>query len=90
MTTPGELIMAPGRCSITYIRRTNIPVFQLSIDLNGPPESHYQIGQELLNIFIRFYMYWVHPVTDDSITVFNDSRTLGAISMTSYLIADKN
>jgi len=27
---------------------------------------------------------------DDAITIFNDSRTLGSISMTSYLIAEKN
>ncbi|MBC3887464.1 4,5-DOPA dioxygenase extradiol [Acetobacterium paludosum] len=27
---------------------------------------------------------------DDNITIFNDSRTLGSMSMTSYLISDKN
>lgn len=137
----------------------DIPVFQLSIDLNAPPESHYQIGQELrslrdqgvlifgsgnivhnlsrvnwelnggypwadeFNNYIKdkilnhqhqdiinyhlagdssklafftpehFYplLYVIGAAGDDNnIKVFNDSCTLGAISMTSYLISAKN
>lgn len=136
----------------------DIPVFQLSIDLNGPPESHYQIGQELqslrdqgvlifgsgnivhnlsrvnweldggypwadtfdayikdkilnhqhqdvinyhlagessqLAFFTPEHFYPILYVLgaagdDDNITVFNDSCTLGSISMTSYLISDR-
>ncbi|MBI4857911.1 MAG: 4,5-DOPA dioxygenase extradiol [Acetobacterium woodii] len=137
----------------------DIPVFQLSIDLNAPPESHYQIGQELHSLrdqgvlifgsgnivhnlsrvnwersggypwadefdaYIKdkilnhqhldvinyrlagdsselafftpdhFYpiLYVLGASSDsDTITVFNDSRTLGSMSMTSYLISAQN
>jgi len=135
-----------------------IPVYQLSIDMDAAAEIHYKIGQELtslreqgvlilgsgnivhnlsrinwaleggfpwadafddyiqqniLNVeheaiidyhlagepsklaFItreHFYpLLYVLGASDgdDAITVFNDSRTLGSISMTSYLIAEK-